>query len=798
VVEATFVTGASRAEGAEEVAAALLGVACAVVLRAALEPFVGLSHVAVTFFIFLSAAAVVAALVGFSPALLTLVFGALSAWFVFVPPRYTFPVADLTAVSALGIYLLAGPGITYLASMYRVVGINAATAREMTARVERLERELAARTAAEAGTATLEERFRTPAEELKDAAIFLLNEHGRPATWNRGVKRLLGYDKAEFLHRMLADLYPPEERAAGVPQRELATAVEQGRTSQERWLVRKDGTRFWALASISSVHGRHGQVVGFACTIRDHSGIRQVEEELRRHREALELAHDAAGLGAWQYDVATSELRLDARARLLLGISADVPVTYDAWMASLHPDDRAKAGERWRQALAAKHPYTAEYRVTWPDGSVHWIASMGRGTAGAKPGEPQRITGVLLDITERKQTEERLQEVLRLEAVGQLAGGIAHDLNNMLAAILGFSEFLSQSLEPDDPRHEDVAQITRAAGRSASLTRQLLAFARREMIQPRSLDVNAVVRRTEGMLRPVLGPNIELIFKLPAAIGTVYADPAQIEQIVMNLVLNARDAMPQGGTVTIETMSLVLGRSAVPTPLRGELPQLGRYLMLSVSDTGHGMDPVTLQRIWEPFFTTKPVGQGTGLGLASVYGAVKQSGGFVWAESEPGRGTVVGVYWPEIPATSEPEPAEPAPAPTERGSGTVLVVDDEPLLRALAVRALASNGYRCFEAADAAEALVVVSREQAQLDLVVTDVVMPGLSGGALGQRLAAIRPTLPVLYTSGYSGEEAVRRGLLTEGRPFLQKPFAPGDLARRVREVLDAAAAARSTPQV
>jgi two-component system cell cycle sensor histidine kinase/response regulator CckA len=210
------------------------------------------------------------------------------------------------------------------------------------------------------------------------------------------------------------------------------------------------------------------------------------------------------------------------------------------------------------------------------------------------------------------------------------------------------------------------------------------------------------------------------------------------------------------------------------------------------------MDPVTLQRIWEPFFTTKPVGQGTGLGLASVYGAVKQSGGFVWAESEPGRGTVVGVYWPEIPATSEPEPAEPAPAPTERGSGTVLVVDDEPLLRALAVRALASNGYRCFEAADAAEALVVVSREQAQLDLVVTDVVMPGLSGGALGQRLAAIRPTLPVLYTSGYSGEEAVRRGLLTEGRPFLQKPFAPGDLARRVREVLEAAAAARSTPQV
>jgi two-component system, cell cycle sensor histidine kinase and response regulator CckA len=787
-VEATYVTGVSRVEGAVEVGAALLAVLCAVVLRAVLEPVVDLSHTSLTFFVFLCAAVIVAALFGFSPALLTLVFGALAAWFAFVPPRYTFPVADLTAISALGIYLLAGPGITYLASSYKVVAINAATAREMTAKVERLERELAARVPSDPAQATLEERFRTPADEMRDSAIYLLDDRGRNATWNKGVRRLLGYDKAEFLQRGAADLYPPEDRAAGLPERELAAAVQRGRTAQELWLVRKDGSRFWAAVSLTSVRGRHGQLVGFACTVRDHTGLRQVEEELRRHREALELAHDAAGLGAWQYEVIAGELRLDSRAKALLGFVADAAITHPAFVAALHPDDRPMVAERWARALRDRTPFTAEYRVLWPDGTVHWLASLGRATSVAAAGEAQRITGVMLDITERKQTEQRLQEVLRLEAVGQLAGGIAHDLNNMLAAILGFSDFLAQSLAPEDHRRRDVEQIIQAANRSASLTRQLLAFARRELIQPRALDVNAIVQRSDSMLRSVLGPNIELVFRLATELGVVYADPGQVEQIMMNLVLNARDAMPQGGRLTIETMSLVLGRASVPAHLVGEAPALGRYLMLSVTDTGHGMDAATLQRIWEPFFTTKPVGEGTGLGLSAVYGAVKQSGGFVWAESEPGRGTVVGVYWPEIPYAAEPEGDTPATLPVERGHETVLVVDDEPLLRALAVRTLAAAGYRCLDAADAAEALRLIERQD-PVDLVVTDVVMPGMSGGGLGEQLAALRPGLPVLYTSGFPDEDAIRRGLLAKDKPFLQKPFAPNDLARKVRDVLDAA---------
>ena len=616
-MEATY-TGVSSAEGASEVGGALLGVACAVLLRAALEPIVGLSHSAITYFVFLSAAVVVAAVVGFSPALLTLVFGAVAAWALFVPPRFTFPVSDLTAVSSLGIYLLTGPAIIYLASSYRVVTINAATAREMTARVERLEQELAARTVSEPTPASIEERFRTPADEMKGAAIYLLDDRGHNATWNKGVRRLLGYEKAEFLQRTVADVFLPEDRAAGAPERELATAREQGRASSERWLLRKDGSRFWASASIASVHGRNNQVVGYACTLRDMTGIKQVEEELRRHREALALAHDAAGLGAWQFDVAAGELRCDNRARSLFGIATDAPLSYGGWVAILHPDDRASAEELWNTALRERQPFSAEYRVVWPEGTIRWLAALGRATSTSRTGEVDRITGVVLDITERKQTEERLQEVLRLEAVGRLAGGIAHDLNNMLAAILGFSDFLAQSLPTDDDRRADVEQIAQAANRSAALTRQLLAFARRELIQPRRLDVNAIVRRAEGMLRPVLGPNIDLVLQLADDIGMVYADAGQVEQILMNLVLNARDAMPQGGRLAVETMSLVLGRTNVPPQLAGELPALGRYLMLSVSDTGHGMDAHTLAHIWEPFFTTKPVGQGTGLGRRST------------------------------------------------------------------------------------------------------------------------------------------------------------------------------------
>jgi two-component system, cell cycle sensor histidine kinase and response regulator CckA len=539
------------------------------------------------------------------------------------------------------------------------------------------------------------------------------------------------------------------------------------------------------------VLNRQRQVAGFAAKLRDLSEAKQVEEELRRSQEALELANEAAGLGTWDHDLVSGELRWDTRAKALFGLPPEAPVTFREWVEAIHPDDLLTAEEVLERAIRDRQAFSTHYRVIWADGSIHWLAVIGRGTYSPRTGAALRMRGILLDITERKRTEERLQEVLRLEAIGRLAGGIAHDLNNMLVAILGFSDLLAQSMGANDPRLDDVKQIGEAAARSADLTRQLLAFARRELIRPRRLDLNGVVRYAGGILRPVLGENIGLVLQLSSTVGAIHADPGRVEQILMNLVLNSRDAMPQGGRVTVETAAVTLEAP----PLVGlqpvsEAPPAGRYAMLSVSDTGHGMDSGTLQHIWEPFFTTKPTGQGTGLGLSVVYGSVKQSGGFVSVDSEVGRGTVVRVYWPEILQQTDQLGELTTPKPAERGKETLLVVEDEPVVRALIVRTLRGLGYRCLEAKDAAEALRVLEAEAGHLDLVMTDVVMPGISGGDLGARLSERYPMLPVLYTSGFADDDVIRRGLLGAARPFLQKPFTPTDLGRKVREVLDSPA--------
>ena len=637
------------------------------------------------------------------------------------------------------------------------------------------------------GQALEEERFRTPADQVVNYAIFMIDRQGRNATWNKGVQRMLGYSMTEFLGSSVAELFTPEDRAAGIPERELSDSIEQGRVNSERWLLRKDGTRLWGSVSTTPARDAKGQVAGFARTIRDVTEEKRVQAELERSRAALDFALEAAGLGTWDHDLITGEMRWDARAKALFGLEPDARVDGAIWTAALHPEDLGLVEAARAQALETRKPFSAEYRVVWPDRSHHAIAMVGRGTIDPATGKPLRMAGVMLDITERKRTEQRLQEVLRLEAIGRLAGGIAHDLNNMLVAILGFSDLLADSLQREDPRRTDVEHIIAAATRSANLTRQLLAFARRELIQPRRIDVSEVVRRSERMVHSVLGESIDLVFHLSPDVSSVYADPGQIEQILMNLVLNARDAMPQGGRVVVETGRVAIG-AASENRARDAEAAPGRYVMLAVSDTGHGMDPATLQRIWEPFFTTKPTGQGTGLGLSAVYGAVKQSGGFVWAESAPGRGTTVSLYWPEDVLQAE-QLAEARAAPRlERGTETVLVVEDEPLIRSLTVRTLGRLGYHCLVAETAEEALRMVRYRQVEPDLVVTDVVLPGGSGGWLGEQLANDRPDLPILFMSGFTDEEVIRRGLLATGRPFLQKPFAPGELAHEVRAVLDA----------
>ena len=386
------------------------------------------------------------------------------------------------------------------------------------------------------------------------------------------------------------------------------------------------------------------------------------------------------------------------------------------------------------------------------------------------------------DITERRQLETQLLQAQKMEAVGRLAGGVAHDFNNLLTVIMSYSDLLLEDLPTDAPDREDVAEIRKAAVAASSLTRQLLAFSRQQVLQPRVLDVNEVIAGTEKLLARLLGEDVRLTTTLSPKLGAVKVDPGQLEQIIMNLAVNARDAMPLGGRLSIETGNVDLDEEYV----RGHpLAHPGRYVMLAVSDTGVGMDAATQARIFEPFFTTKEPGKGTGLGLATVYGIVKQHGGSIWVYSEPGHGTSFKIYLPRV---DEAVPAkEAAPSETIRGSETVLISEDVDAVRAVARQMLERQGYTVLDAPDGESALKLVGQYTGVIHLLLTDVVMPDLSGRELATRLAAVRPSVKVLYMSGYTDDAIVRHGILEEGIAYLQKPFTPDTLARKVRAVLD-----------
>jgi nitrogen-specific signal transduction histidine kinase/CheY-like chemotaxis protein len=396
------------------------------------------------------------------------------------------------------------------------------------------------------------------------------------------------------------------------------------------------------------------------------------------------------------------------------------------------------------------------------------------------------MTGVCLDVTERKQVEERLRQAQRMDSVGQLAGGIAHEANNMMSVVLGCADYVLQRTDLPEPVRQDVDQIWRAAKRTAGITQQLLAFSRRQVLQPEVLDLNATVRELEPILARALGESRGLRMHLSSTLGRVRADPGQLEQVLLNLTLNARDAMEEGGRLTIETMNVVLDAAYAATkPVETLKP--GEYAALVVTDTGHGMDRTTLGRIFEPFFTTKGVGQGTGLGLSTVYGIVKQSGGFIWVYSEPGLGSTFKLYFPLV--ASLPDSTGPqSTAPPGQADEVILVAEDEPMVRSIMARCLRDCGYGVLEAGDGREALELLEGRRGRVSLIVADVVMPDMGGREMATRLAQRWPEVPVLFTSGYTGLDVVRRGLLEEGREFLQKPLAPEALARKVREMIDA----------
>jgi PAS domain S-box-containing protein len=507
------------------------------------------------------------------------------------------------------------------------------------------------------------------------------------------------------------------------------------------------------------------------------------ELALRTAEERMRFALQSAKVGIWDMDYATGALQwseiLEAQYGLQRGTFGG---TFEAFVERIHPDDREAVLDTVGKATKSGADFSVLNRSIWPDGSLRWLSGAGRILLG-EHGEPVRGVGISLDVTERHTLEEQYHQAQKMEAVGRLAGGVAHDFNNLLTAILGYCELLLLDLGPDDPRHADVAEIHKAGTSATGLTRQLLAFSRKQIIEPTLLDLNVVVADMRPMLGRLIREDVTIVLNLRPELSPVNADRGQVEQIVLNLAVNARDAMPNGGTLTIETANVELDEN-YPTTHFAVKP--GSYVALTVTDTGTGMTPEVQARLFEPFFTTKELGKGTGLGLATVHGIVTRSSGIANVYSEVGRGTSFKVYFPRADAA---EMAVATPSPVARpsaGGETVLVVDDAEGLRDLTKRLLQRLGYTVLVAGNADEALRLFE-ENASIDVLITDVVMPGGNGPELTKRLTARRPALKVIYMSGYTEEAIVHHGVLNPGIAFLHKPFTSETLKRKVREVLD-----------
>jgi len=423
---------------------------------------------------------------------------------------------------------------------------------------------------------------------------------------------------------------------------------------------------------------------------------------------------------------------------------------------------------------------------------VQWKCKDGRGIivrlsgrAMSSVDEPEEVLEIIAeDITERRQLEEQFRQAQKMEAVGRLAGGVAHDFNNLLMVINGYTEVLLEQLDGREGLYQKVQSIQQAADRAATLTRQLLAFSRKQVLELKVVDVNAVISDMERLLRPLIGENIELVTRLSPEAGRTRADAGQLEQVIMNLVVNAKDAMPEGGRISIQSSGITVHQSF----REHRYIQPGRYVVISLSDTGQGMDKETQSRIFEPFFTTKEKGKGTGLGLSTVYGIVKQSGGYVFLQSDIGVGTTFHIYLPRVEETTEVSSPAKSPERENRGTETVLLVEDEDSVRELVRETLVSRGYKVLEAENGESGLQVGENYKGQIDLLITDVVMPGIGGRELAKKLLLMRPNIGVLFLSGYTEDAVVNHGALGPGRAFLQKPFTLQSLARKVREVLRA----------
>ena len=469
----------------------------------------------------------------------------------------------------------------------------------------------------------------------------------------------------------------------------------------------------------------------------------------------------------------------------MLGYSAEEWLSTPAlWKSIVHPADQERVTREVAEIFASgASSGRQEFRWVARNGREYWGESH-VAIISDPDGKPLGMRGVTIDISERKLLEEQFRQAQKMEAVGQLAGGIAHDFNNLLTAISGYSQLALRALGAEDPLRRYIEEVKKAGDRAAALTRQLLAFSRKQVLQPKVLDLNFIVLDLEKMLRRLIGENIELSTVLNPDLGSIKIDPGQMEQVIMNLVVNARDAMPEGGKLLIETENVYLSDNYTKQHI-GVSP--GPYVMLAISDTGMGMEEETQEHIFEPFFTTKELGKGTGLGLSTVYGIIKQSEGSIWVYSEVGEGTTFKIYLPRVDEGAQHYTKSLETDANLHGSETILLAEDEEIVRNLAREVLESYGYHVLEAANGGSALLICEQYKETIHLLLTDVIMPEMSGHTLVERLAGLRPQMKVLYMSGYTDSGMAQRGVMAEGAHFIQKPFSPRDLMRKIREVLN-----------
>jgi len=629
-----------------------------------------------------------------------------------------------------------------------------------------------------------DERYRLLVEAITDYAIYMLDRDGRITSWNPGAQRFKGYTSDEIIGEHFSRFYTPQEREAGVPQAALRTATEEGRFEAEGWRVRKDGTRFWAHVVIDPIRTPSGDLLGFAKITRDLTERRAAEESLRLSEESFRLlVQGVTDYAVYMLDPQGRVTNWNAGAQRIKGYAPD-EVIGEHFSRFYTEEDRA-AGEPARALRVATEEgrFEKEGVRVRKDGTRFWahvIIDPIRSASGDLLG----FAKITRDITERREAQEALEnarEALfqsqKLEAIGQLTGGVAHDFNNLLMAILGSLELVRKRLPHDTKVTPLIDNAVMAAERGAALTQRMLAFARKQELAMRNVDLPSLVRGLSELLRGSLGPSITLEMRFPAGLPPIHTDPGQLESAVINLAVNARDAMPGGGTISISATAEVL-----PEGSSLGLPA-GDYVRLAVTDTGEGMGAGTLARAAEPFFTTKGIGKGTGLGLSMAHGLAEQSGGRLKIESTPGRGTTVAFWFPQATAGDEVQiftgaalenTIEPTP------QLVILAVDDDTLVRLNMVAMLEDLGHRVFPASSASEAMAILRAER--IDLVITDYAMPQITGLQLAARIKVEAPDLPVILATGYAelgvGEET--------DLPRLAKPFFQRDLANAIRRAM------------